>query len=1168
MNHKQIIDTSRQGLEEREDRQDIDISRPLDELLDKFPHRHQEIIDRFIVAKRGEDILLSLKKFADINQVVLIKQFIEARELNTVLKHFDQFSGLTAEIAHILIFFGYVNTVVDHIEQFSDQDHEAIAYKCIEIGRGSVVVNNLSRFSGLDHMAIADKLIYSDQAEVVEEGMEKFLGLDYVMIAHKLMSVGKAKVLARCLNRCSGLSADIADRLIREGYVKDVGFTIQSFESFHREAAVKLIEAGDGHNVAYFLEKFKDIDYKDIAYRLIKHRLGGTVAECLHKFNDLDHVYVATCLIDNDQGEYIDDFFENFSGLHKWIIERIGETYFEKYKNEIRYLFCKNEQLILDRADFAYAEQNNLFEFIGIFDITYLKKQRRSLEDFSAKDDESCEALFEVLGGNAPDWQDPQITERFRAGAELFGYKKMLRYAVPGHRHDALYAFDRVLQLRDVFGVAPNEFFHNILLQVAMDGGSYGEDGKTSFQMLNDAVAGLNTDVSDVLDRAKEIEGIPQLQKLLEQIRRPQDVVSSWKMFLQYKELTTYVERRELLVDLGREDNERLKNYVATLLFHPSIANTRAVELFWRDPRTFLGLDSSHTSAEVHDRKKPSNYIDIPNLDLSAVDMRDALVEGSLDRIQVWTPMEVVYEIPVNPNDAKEYREFSALPIEQVLRDFLGPQGADRGIRQKNKLFGQIREMIEARLDTTQFPQVRKTAGNILKALVLGGPLPDGVAEFVFSEEDEETIRRSVYFGGNGLGREEMKVIKYKVKINAKSDPDGVVAGSDTQCCMPFGDGKNTLYTYNPVCALMTVQRETSQSNGEQGWRTIAQSVLTKDRDVHSDIASIVGNLDADDGVLSGVLPQEILHREDAIIACDSVEVANNFRTTEYSQLIADLYRDFLAQYTERFGEEQRIRTDRAVTGSCSYNLAGTRKERNTFLPASPVAYSDKYHSEVHVLDLQGHNRETFFMRRLVAIGAVGRTQQIPLDTPNIEYLTFEDALETAYIEGKAYSGTSLKEGIASMENALIAKDINNAQKGRGNMSVKYVSSEGQMQAYLLAYEGVYGYTAGDEDASHDKRGERCIYVMDLAKLPEAEKGTGGKLIEQFIALYGRHYIERGDLIPIKAEAREVSSYKMIVRNLNAWGESIGIQFELEEGGSFTRGEDTMHPVTIRPRVV
>jgi predicted ATPase len=88
---------------------------------------------------------------------------------------------------------------------------------------------------------------------------------------------------------------------------------------------------------------------------------------------------------------------------------------------------------------------------------------------------------------------------------------------------------------------------------------------------------------------------------------------------------------------------------------------------------------------------------------------------------------------------------------------------------------------------------------------------------------------------------------------------------------------------------------------------------------------------------------------------------------------------------------------------------------------------------------------------------------------------------------------------------------------------------------------------------------------MDIAKLSEAKKGVGMELITEFIRLYQENYIKKDKLIPIRAEAREVSSYKLITRHLNSMGESIGIEFVLEEGDSYQKGNDTMHPVTIRP---
>ena len=40
------------------------------------------------------------------------------------------------------------------------------------------------------------------------------------------------------------------------------------------------------------------------------------------------------------------------------------------------------------------------------------------------------------------------------------------------------------------------------------------------------------------------------------------------------------------------------------------------------------------------------------------------------------------------------------------------------------------------------------------------------------------------------------------------------------------------------------------------------------------------------------------------------------------------------------------------------------------------------------------------------------------------------------------------------MENALIAKDVNNISKNRPNMSFKYTGEDKKMHGYILSYEG------------------------------------------------------------------------------------------------------------------
>lgn len=398
-----------------------------------------------------------------------------------------------------------------------------------------------------------------------------------------------------------------------------------------------------------------------------------------------------------------------------------------------------------------------------------------------------------------------------------------------------------------------------------------------------------------------------------------------------------------------------------------------------------------------------------------------------------------------------------------------------------------------------------------------------------------------------------------------------MVAGNDTQCCMPFGDGKNTLYTYNPICALFTIQKE----NQGKEFKTIAQSVLTKDKDVNININELEEHFTSTEENqlnLHELIDKNIIGKNKSFIACDSVEIANNYRNNKNAKILDDLYKNFFLEYINRYKEKGNFNTQKVILGNCIYNLNSTVKEKNTYLPESPVAYSDKYSRSINALYLDKNN-EDFYLNKDAKVISKPEKKDIPLHNSNIEYLNFQDSLQSTFIESKTYKGSTIKEGISSMENSLIAKDINNTAKDRPNLSLKYIDSNGNMQAYLVAYEGskhksnnyieddynfddfddgyVYYDDFDDEFISEDEEDitdtekideqnnnedkQSVIYVMDLAKLPESRKGIGEELIVEFLRLYFEEYIKKDNLIPIIAEAREVSSYKLIKRHLNEW---------------------------------
>ena len=426
--------------------------------------------------------------------------------------------------------------------------------------------------------------------------------------------------------------------------------------------------------------------------------------------------------------------------------------------------------------------------------------------------------LFALVREKSTLWQDGQaIVGPFQSGAEAFGYKRMLEYM---HRdglslHDAVHAFRDIVELFRASGLSETEFYGQVLQQVRMDDRKYS-DG-TAHHHLNTIALTANKNVAEVIARAHEYKEIERLQELANVFSSPQAVFASWFNLKKYSELQQLLGKTELMDELKklrREGKEALYKYIEMLAFHPdSKVNMNAVMQFWRTPELFLAAAASHTPDEVHDRKKPSNYIHMPNLDLAASELRDALVEGKMDGLSAFTPLEIHYTIPVE--------EIKQESLPDLVSIALGSnkKGIEGLARNSKKLFSELGKLF-------------KPYGLSVVSYLQDKILPEEV-------DLSHQIDALLYDRNFGMERPPVKTREFVARISRKSDPEGAIAGDDTVNCMPFGDGKNTVYTFNPNTAQFVVRLV----KGDGKERTIAQSVLTKDMDVKVPIPDLVAKL-------------------------------------------------------------------------------------------------------------------------------------------------------------------------------------------------------------------------------------------------------------------------------------------------------------------------------------
>jgi hypothetical protein len=727
-------------------------------------------------------------------------------------------------------------------------------------------------------------------------------------------------------------------------------------------------------------------------------------------------------------------------------------------------------------------------------------------------------------------WQDQEVQNIFVRGEAIFGKERMLRYVATERErpHDVLFAFEHIVELCKISGLAPEVFYNNILSQVARDNSVYQEG--TSYQYLNALVQSVSLDIEVLFNQANSLTAIPQLQELCRSLGSKDQVFASWANLKKYAALEQILQRKDLLdqlVTLRGQGKKELAQYVETLAFGTtSQVDMGAVMEFWQSPESFLKRKATYGNVEWHERLKPSNYTEQQRLDLSAEDLRDALVEGKMDTLAAIRPFEIHYELPLYDVEPE--------PFVDQLKRALGSstEGISPEAKNFKKLFNEVGKILATEKST-------------LKDF-LGGRIK-------ISAATQEALTTALYHKDYGIPKPKVPMGEFVARIGAKSDPSVVIAGNDTACCMPFGDGKNNAYMFNPNTAQFVIQ----QVRGDGKLRTIAQSILTKDKNIDRSVTEVLVALQNNEGGnLSEVLTETVLAQAPAFLACDSIEVAANYRTPRYDRAIRTLYQDFFYEYLQRYGEEDGLNQETLLGGvEASYGLRDTPKIPNTFLPQALLSYSDKVGKDVYAPRVQ--NQDSSIAKKTITAYEGHKKIESMVKIKGVSALTFEDVLAVGYIEGKEYDGLGMQEGLTEMQNALIAKDIINQAKDRPNMSLKYTDKDGLVQGYILAYEG-----SGGEEGN-------ILYIRDLATRTDATQVAGGRLIQAFVEQYEQEYLAKDrEPIAFAAEMRESTSYPLLekmVATLNDRAEKYGVVFEVEGGGEYSGQENRLHSVFVRP---
>lgn len=735
--------------------------------------------------------------------------------------------------------------------------------------------------------------------------------------------------------------------------------------------------------------------------------------------------------------------------------------------------------------------------------------------------------IIDLMSQYSHEWRDLRsVMPQFKLGVATFGFKQMCRYAnnTKISKHDTLFAFDKILELQALSGLRPSAFYGQIMAQAAKSTALYA--GRVGQLHLNDIATTMDRDIPGVLAKAQLFTAIKKLQEAAKRFSNPAAVFASWDNLIRFHQLSRQIERKEGLDKLATyraQGKHKLCDFAETIAFHEdSDVDVSAVMEFVEKPNEFLARQDPHAPPELQSSKKPSNYTAIPHLGLTAADVRDSLPEGNIDVLQTVRPFKIDYRIPMNPNQTVSERRTK-------LRNAI-----DQGKPASGKAF-------------TKMNRVLQQHATDAKTFLTADEIPTIPESALLDIEDIARKDLSRFYDD--------KTFVVVAEIHPKSSPEGIIAGDDTDCCMRFGYGKNNVFMYNPGDAIFTVRLE----KNDESFRTISQSLMTTDIDIGRSVPEVHKALQQN-SKLTDVLPGAQLKRSTVYLSADNVEVATNYKREPYLTLLENVYRDFFAEYLARYGEEENLSKVIPVGMLHSDALKDLTQMPNTFVPETPLSYSDKLEAEV------GDLKPVRVYSEAHKVVTETERQTVQTDIPNIPgiaRLTSRDTLPVAYLEEQIYlDNATLQVHLHNIENGLIAKDIANVRRNNPELCFKYEDKEGQMHGYMIAYQGTLESTHLPDDAPDEIAGQEAIYIADLAA---DTKIAGASLIKAFIDQYLAQYLEKGQLLPIYTEAKEKTAYQVILNQLSRRGKTLGFEFSTQEFKTHKSGKDTMHPILILP---
>ncbi len=727
-----------------------------------------------------------------------------------------------------------------------------------------------------------------------------------------------------------------------------------------------------------------------------------------------------------------------------------------------------------------------------------------------------CEHFLNSTG------EEKEIGENMQRFARLFGEQTTIDFANRPDlsRHDAFLSGNLLLPFMEAQGIDHNDpkqieqfskKFRSVLLQVAQDDARY--DSSNAHQKFNDVMRTISTQSIEKTIRNIEQLGIPELTKRAEKLRNGRfQALTSWNGLKEAETLIRVLQRRDMMQVFQHSNApDSVKNYVFALLEHPTI-EMDALNNFLVNPLKFLDAKGSFVDTDLQKSLSPARMLSVERLGLTAEDIRDALVDGTMDILQLLPPSEQTFVFDANGDDI-----YTDHYLQKTFSRAIG--------REREGVKGKAHDPKLLFSDLLQWGRSHDKSKNDCIAWLRAEQ------SFELTQTDRDELTRLLHASGRGVPQTDGTIVR--IRLGKKSDPSMMVAGNDTKSCMPFGDGKTNVYAWNPNCAQLVVERKMEDGT----WRTMAQSVVMLD----VDIKKFAGGVIAD--VRSGKQLTEILTADVfaslPLIVCDNIEPSPNDIEAGRSAIIEKTYQSFFKFYLAQYAPTLGVNATEVIIGKESYATGrpdwSFPQTSNTYLPLAPVSYTD--------------NAGTIVYRMTTGLEHVQKEQA------TISTVTAANILPMSYLESKNFADNpNLILGLYDRQHKIVGASITREKHGDPNLCLMSRDENSVPVGYIIAY--MDRTTDVPEVFIDDMAVDRSRNVLAARHAV--------RLLKTFLDIYAKHY-QHSEIPfpPIFAQMRERTSYKLFKRQAETLSKEYQLELEISEEGETSLGGEIFKHVRV-----